>query len=258
MTESRSIDLSVEVPGSPQEVWETIATGPGIGSWFIPMEVEERPGGAGTMDFGNYGKHSATVRDWEPPRRVVFVGEGEGQQAMAYEWLVEARDGGTCVVRLVNSGFGAGADFDAEFEGMEQGWRIFLQSLRLHLTHFRGRRARACIPTVTLPGPNGAAWSTLCEALGVPTDLEAGDRLRTSGGAPVLGGTVERVLRGPKATAYLLVVDEPSPGTAFVAAEGDGDQVASSLYLYRYDDRPDEWTPWLTSHFAPLEAPLGG
>ena len=256
MTESRSIDLSVEVPGSPEEVWETIATGPGIGSWFIPMEVEERPGGTVTMDFGAFGKHSAEVRDWEPPKRVVFVGEGE--RPLAYEWLVEARDGGTCVVRLVNSGFDPSAEFDAEFEGMEMGWRIFLQSLRLQLAHFRGRRARAAIPTVTLPGPNAAAWSALCEAIGVPPDLGPGDRLRTSGDAPVLGGTVESVLRMPKVTAYLLLVDEPSPGTAFVAAEGNGDEVASSVYLYLYDDAPDEWTPWMTARFEPLEAPLTG
>ena len=251
--ETRSIELSVEVPGSPQEVWETIATGPGIGSWFIPMEVEERVGGTVTMDFGSYGTHTATVRDWEPPRRVVFEGDADH---IAYEWLVEARDGGTCVVRLVNSGFSADADFDAEFEGMEMGWRIFLQSLRLQLAHFRGRRARAAIPTVTIPGPNAAAWSTLCDALGVPTDLQAGDRLRTTGDAPTLAGTVEGVLRMPKVTAYLLLVDEPAPGTAFVAAEG-GDQVAASVYLYRYDDGPDEWTPWMNARFQPQEAPAG-
>jgi hypothetical protein len=30
-----------------------------------------------------------------------------------FEWLVEARDGGTCVVRLVTTGFGSGEDWDA-------------------------------------------------------------------------------------------------------------------------------------------------
>jgi uncharacterized protein YndB with AHSA1/START domain len=32
----RSIQVEVEVPGSPDEVWEAIATGPGISSWFVP------------------------------------------------------------------------------------------------------------------------------------------------------------------------------------------------------------------------------
>lgn len=256
MTEPRSIDVSVEVPGSPEEVWDTIATGPGIGSWFVPMEVEERPGGSVVMDFGAYGRHGAIVRDWEPPHRVVFVGEGE--RPLAYEWLVEARGGGTCVVRLVNSGFDPSAEFDAEFEGMELGWRIFLQSLRLQLAHFRGRRARAAIPTVRLPGPNEAAWKSLCDAMGVPADLGPGDRLNTSGDAPVLAGTVESVIRMPKVTAYLLLVDVPAPGTAFMAAEGDGDEVASSVYLYLYDETPDEWTPWMTSRFPGQTVPVTG
>ena len=41
---------------------------------------------------------------------------GEGRPTFAAEWLVEARDGGTCVVRLINSGFGSGAEWDAEYD----------------------------------------------------------------------------------------------------------------------------------------------
>ena len=36
----RSISLQVEVPGTPQEVWEAIATGPGISAWFVPSQVD--------------------------------------------------------------------------------------------------------------------------------------------------------------------------------------------------------------------------
>lgn len=47
----RVIDLSVEVPGTPEQVWSAIATGPGISSWFIPHEVAEHEGGKVVMDF---------------------------------------------------------------------------------------------------------------------------------------------------------------------------------------------------------------
>ena len=40
----RSIQVEVEVPGTPEEVWQAIATGPGISSWFAPTEFEERDG----------------------------------------------------------------------------------------------------------------------------------------------------------------------------------------------------------------------
>ena len=36
MNDERTIELSVDVPGTPEEVWDAIATGPGITSWFIP------------------------------------------------------------------------------------------------------------------------------------------------------------------------------------------------------------------------------
>ncbi len=32
----RSVQVDVEVPGTPEEVWQAIATGPGISSWFVP------------------------------------------------------------------------------------------------------------------------------------------------------------------------------------------------------------------------------
>src|SRR5207253_10231259 len=40
----RSIQVEVEVPGTPEEVWQAIATGPGISSWFVPTEFEEKDG----------------------------------------------------------------------------------------------------------------------------------------------------------------------------------------------------------------------
>ena len=48
----RSIELEVDVVGTPEEVWRAIATGPGISSWYVPHEVEEREGGAATASFG--------------------------------------------------------------------------------------------------------------------------------------------------------------------------------------------------------------
>ena len=41
----RSVQVEVEVPGTPEEVWKAISTGPGISAWFVPTKVEERLGG---------------------------------------------------------------------------------------------------------------------------------------------------------------------------------------------------------------------
>jgi uncharacterized protein YndB with AHSA1/START domain len=244
----RVIDVSVEVPGTPEEVWRAIATGPGITSWFVPHEVDEREGGAVRIDFGGGYTESSTVAAWEPPRRLVLTGEGE--RALAFEWLVEARDGGTCVVRLVNTGFGPGEDWDADYHGMSEGWPLFLENLRLHLTHFRGQAARAVIPTAMVPGPLDDAFERVCAALGVPADLRPGDRLEASApGSPPLAGRVASTAATPGARAYFLVLDVPAPGTAFLAVEGAGDHAAVSLWLYLYgadaDGPADAWGRFL-------------
>ncbi len=258
--EPRVIDLSVEVPGTPDQVWAAIATGAGISSWFVPHEVEERQGGRARADFGaGFGEESSEVSAWEPPHR--FELRSGAEHALAFEWLVEARDGGTCVVRLVNSGFGTGEEWDAEYDGMSSGWRIFLHNLRLHLTHFAGRDARAVIPTRMVPGPSRAAFARLCAELGVPEDLRAGDPFVPAGpGVPHVRGTVESVEEfGATRTAFLLL-SEPAPGTAFLTAEGAGDVVAVSWYLYLYGDAarelPDVWTPFLEQRF-PAPEPEG-
>ena len=48
----RSVQVEVEVPGTPEEVWRAIATGPGISAWFVPTRSEERQGGEVMSTFG--------------------------------------------------------------------------------------------------------------------------------------------------------------------------------------------------------------
>jgi uncharacterized protein YndB with AHSA1/START domain len=248
----RVIDLSVEVVGTPEEVWDAIATGPGISSWYVPTTVEEREGGATTTRFGEGPEMliPGRVAAWDPPHRVRFVGAGS-DDGLAFEWLVEARDGGTCIVRLVNSGFD-GEQWDDQFDGMQQGWQLFLLNLQLHRRHFPGRRAVAMLPGAVRPGPQERALADLVAALGAAHPLAVGERVQLGGGdAPVLAGTV--VESQPWRLA--LVVDEPCPGTAFLAAEGHGDQVGVSVWQYLYGaeaaatvarDEP-RWNAWLAA-----------
>ena len=40
----RSVQTELDVVGTPEQVWEAIATGPGISAWFVPTDIEERDG----------------------------------------------------------------------------------------------------------------------------------------------------------------------------------------------------------------------
>ena len=57
---------------------------------------------------------------------------------LATEWTVEARAGGTCVVRMVTSGFPSGAAWDDEIEGFTEAMATALENLRLYRDHFPG------------------------------------------------------------------------------------------------------------------------
>ncbi len=256
MTDERSLELEIEVPGTPEEVWEAIATGPGITSWFVPHTVEEREGGSGMARFGLGPEMEVPGRvvAWEPPKRVLFDG-GEGVDGLAFEWLVEASDGGSCVVRLINTGFGSGDEWDAQYDGMSEGWLMFLHNLKLHLTHFRGQAAATAVPNATWAGPRDDAWRNLTEALGLPAVPAVGDRVAvTAADAPELAGTVDEVTPW----RMMLLVDRPAPGTAIITAEGGDDFVTMSVWSYLYGpegaaavERDEErWQRWLDERAA--------
>src|SRR5207237_508040 len=139
----RSVQVEVEVPGTPEEVWQAIATGPGISSWFVPAEFEEEGGKpvAVELDFGPAMESRSVVTAWNPPRMFVREGAGwvPGSPPIATEFSVEARAGGVCVVRVVQSLFSSTDDWDGQLIGAEEGWPGIARILRLYLTHFRGQ-----------------------------------------------------------------------------------------------------------------------
>jgi uncharacterized protein YndB with AHSA1/START domain len=141
-TGARTVELELEVPGTPEQVWHAIATGPGITAWFVPTEVDEREGGAITFDFGPEIGGSAVVTAWEPPRRFAYE-EREwmpGAPPVATEIHVEARGGGRCVMRMVHSLFTSSDEWDDQLEGFENGWPPFLHVLKGYLAG----RTRPC------------------------------------------------------------------------------------------------------------------
>ncbi len=95
----RSVQVEVEVPGTPEEVWQAIATGPGISSWFVPATFEERDGKpvAVKLNFGPGMESSSPVTGWDPPRKWTAESAGwvPGSPSIADEWSVEGAEEGS-------------------------------------------------------------------------------------------------------------------------------------------------------------------
>jgi uncharacterized protein YndB with AHSA1/START domain len=254
----RSVQVEVEVPGTPEEVWQAIATGPGISSWFVPSEVEEREGGTAVSHFGPEMDSVASITDWDPPRRFAVESQDLGPNAppVASEWTVEARSGGTCVVRVVHSLFASTDDWDKQLEGWESGWPGFFRILRLYLRHFRGQPCSAIQLGGAASDPRPKAWA----ALTVPLNLAGatkGQRVSTPASAPPLAGLVERVGEEPYPEELLLRLNEPAPGIAHLFAMDMGGQVYLSIRFYLYGDRASVvvardqplWQAWMKERF---------
>jgi uncharacterized protein YndB with AHSA1/START domain len=260
----RFVQVEVEVPGTPEEVWKAIATGPGISSWFVPAEFEERDGKpvAVKLNFGPGMESSSVVTAWDPPRRFAAESPGwmPGSPVIADEWSVEARGGGICVVRIVHSLFAETDDWDSQLEGTESGWPGFFRILKIYLTHFRGQSSAMMQWMAPAAGTEAEAWATLTAALGLK-GVSVGQRLNASASVPGLSGVVEHVSQSPYNA--LLRLDKPGPGTAALGAVNFGGQSMVTLNFYLYGDQAAGtvgretplWEAWVQERFpTPLEA----
>lgn len=246
------LELSVEVPGTPEQVWQAIATAQGLSSWYLPTELEERVGGAVRFTIGATMGSDAEVTGWDPPHRLAFDEDWAGLMGtdpevlspLTCELVVEARSGGTCVVRVTSSGFGTGADWEQEWwDELAPAWRPYLDNLRLYLAHFPGQQATRLEAVAEQPGTPDAVWSAVRDALG---PLAEGATVELRGTT----GTVERL--GEREA--LVRLTSPVPGMLDVVVEGHGDHPTTAgvrAYLFSPDAaehvRREEprWQAWL-------------
>jgi uncharacterized protein YndB with AHSA1/START domain len=195
----------IDVPGSPEEVWQAIATGPGHAAWLFPADIEPAEGGAMVIHRKPYSEDAdVTVTVWDPPHRFGFDEPiGPDAPALTTEILVAAQRGGGCVVRVVSGLSGDTTGWEELIDGVSEGWRMALMVLRAYLTHFAGLSSSNFDVVVDLGRPHAdrdRAFAELVEFLGL-TELAGGAPFRTSD----VAGTIEHVSQG----YVLLRVVEP-------------------------------------------------
>lgn len=202
---TRSIEKSVTINAPPEEVWKAIAEAEGIKAWFAP-DAQVTPGVGGKV-FASWGpgfEGTTRIDIWEPNQRLRTTDIRPEKQAetgyvaraeLSVDYVLEGK-GGSTVLRLVHSGFGAGADWDDEVDSHNRGWGVFLSNLKHFVEKYRGQRCKQTIAMQPLTGPGADAWSRLLGKNGFAREgrlegLAVGDKyqVQTAQG-DVLEGTV--------------------------------------------------------------------
>ena len=246
----REFELSTEitVDATPQEVWDAIASGPGIDSWYMGRtDLEPGEDGVVRLQMGRYGMESK-ITAWDPPRRLEHRSEVDPDGTFrAMEYLVEGRDHGSTVVRAVFSGFLGADDWETEYNALSQDGPIYPFTLGQYLTYFRGRTGQPITGFGSAPAEREHYWTQLQAGLGLDGPGEVGDRVRLTpdGMAPIEG-----------------VVDYRSPTQLGVRSEdglyrfvhGMTGAVVLGHHLFAADvDQPEAeraWQSWLDRSFT--------
>lgn len=136
----RIIRAEMRTSASPEQVYEAWADPEKIAHWFVDRaEGRAEPGATITWIFEKFnykipyevlraepGKNFA-IR-WEPPA---------GMNAGILEVTI-SKEAGQTVLRLVNSGFREGAEWNDEYDGVDSGWQMALALLKLYAENYFG------------------------------------------------------------------------------------------------------------------------
>lgn len=248
MAHEFEIRLETPIDGTPEQVWEAISTGPGVDSWFMGRnEIEPREGGTSRMTMGGFTQES-TVTAWEPGRRFAYrTPENPDGTFMAFESIIEGRDGGGTVLRFVHSGF-LGDDWEAEYNGLKEGDPMYLHKLAQYVAHFAPRTSTHNLFT---PGPrvgdHERVWAAFKDVAGLTGQVAEGDKARIAvEGLEPVEGVVDYVSRS------FLGVRTGDALYRFIHGYEDTVFVECSDFSAAVDAERTEraWQAWLTRTFA--------
>ena len=207
---TRVIEKEVEINAPLEIVWKALTDAKELTQWF-PLEAGENPDGTMWMAWRNEFKFASRIEIWEPPRHVRTVpvqanwspnktakentaNSDDPAWGMATDFYLETR-GGATALRLVHSGFSAGADWDALYDGTRTGWDFQLWALQHYLEKHHGTPRRTAFVREFLKDiSREEAWQILFGANGLISagrlqGLQPGARyaIRTAAGDELTG-----------------------------------------------------------------------
>jgi uncharacterized protein YndB with AHSA1/START domain len=225
----KRLEMEVEIDAPVAEVWKALTEGRGLQNWF-PLEARVTPGAGGKifLSWGPEFEIESEILAWEPEKRL------QSQGMVLVDYTLESR-GGKTVLRLVQSMFATGADWENEFyDSTSFGWGFILASLRWWLeVHPRENRVVAW-PRVKTTMGREEVYRLLTEA-GVFFKENAAERLHD--GAPYslhattgekFSGTVELIRPG---RGFCVSVKELKDALLWFTIEGTAPNLEVQAWL---------------------------
>jgi uncharacterized protein YndB with AHSA1/START domain len=234
---SRTIEKEVVVKAPPDEVWNALTNAEELTRWFpVHARIEGGAGGTIWLSWGGGTEGRAPITAWEPHRRFGWT-ESRGPVRLAVDFHLSPRDGGT-VVRLVQSGFGDGPDWDAEYHMTQGGWSYFVEHLRWYLERHRGTPRDLIVFREPLALPGQEAFARLTRALGVSRNgagVDLGEhepfRATTADGDPLSGQVVSL---SPGTGQMGLTMSELDEAILFLEMEPNSGGCRAGFWLSTY------------------------
>jgi uncharacterized protein YndB with AHSA1/START domain len=227
-----AIHLDATVDATPEQVWDAIATGPGITSWFVGRT--EIHGDDVRTSFGDDWIPAGIVTTRDEPHHFAYRSDtAPDGRFIANEYLVEGRTHSATVLRTVTSGFLPGDDWADEFEAMGHGTALFFATLVEYLRHFPGRTANP----VTAFGPPVADWPTTWQALFKALGL---------GPSPRVGDITDDGAEVYYLNPQTLGIRTPQGFQRYIRGL-NGSLMAGHEFFGNADADPARWTAFLTS-----------
>ncbi len=229
MTREFEVRREQDLPATPEQVWDAVATGAGNLGWLYPMEVEPRVGGKVT-------RSDSTVTVWEPPGHLAVRATLDDGFSNTLSYRIEPVDGATTHLRMGIHWVHEGVwdeTWDTKADAAEKHVDFYQRGLAEYLRHFAGRPAVYVKAQRPEPTTDPADFAALRRRLGLAADAAVGDRLTLHVPAPA-GGPQE------------VVVDWLSPD--FVGLRGP-----DALYRF-FNGSTWNWPIWLGHHLFAEDA----
>lgn len=235
------VKAEIEIDATPEAVWQAIASMQGMKAWFMGMECdfEGKVGGKVTTKMGGQVIGQADIEAWDPPHKLVTRNPdpfGPGTPAMGYEWTIEAKDGGKCVLRMVQTLFSDDGSWDGQVGDTTEGWPAFFHVLRNYVErHSEQESGLAMAMGPAASNDRDDAFAKLTDAMGLGDLTEGATVSCNAEGAPAFSGTVEAVAGG-RAKRVMIRLEQPCPGTGWIGVAPMGGNLTAVLSLYYYGE----------------------